>query len=450
MNKLLPVLVTFAVNGAFASGAGPASRPSSFLDAAPTPPMGWNSWDCWGTQVTEAQTKANADYMAEHLKAAGYQYVVVDIQWYEPRAKGHDYRQGAELAMDAYGRLLPAPNRFPSSAGDQGFRPLADYVHAKGLKFGVHLLRGIPRQAVARNTPILGTSYHAADVADRTDVCKWNSDMYGVDMTKPGAQAYYESVFALLAGWGVDFVKVDDLSAPDYHAAEVEAIRRAIDKTGRPMVLSTSPGATPLARANHVASHANMWRMSNDFWDSWPALKEQFDRCRDWAPFIGRGHWPDADMLPLGRVRAFQRKDNWTHFTADEQRTLMTLWAIARSPLILGGDLPQTDGATLRLVTNRDVLAVDQRSTGNRELLRRPDGLIVWTADIPGAPGERYLAFFNTSDGRITVADLTPEELGLPGAVRWRNLWTGGEDDQHPPSSLAPHACVLYRVTPRG
>lgn len=164
-----------------ASGSAPA-----FWQWAATPPMGWNSWDSFATTVTEAQARAQADVMAEQLKPFGWEYLTVDIQWYEPNATGFDYRAGAKLVLDQWGRLLPAPNRFPSAANGVGFKALADYVHRQGLKFGLHLMRGIPRQAVAENTPIQGTPYHAGDIADRQHVCPWNTDMFGVDMSKPG------------------------------------------------------------------------------------------------------------------------------------------------------------------------------------------------------------------------------------------------------------------------
>ena len=271
----------------------PTEQGSAFLQWAQKPPMGWNSWDCFATTVTEAQTKAHADYMAEHLKRYGWEYVVVDIQWYEPEAKSFNYRKGAKLVMDEWGRLWPATNRFPSAASNVGFKALADYVHGKGLKFGVHLLRGIPRQAVEQNTPIKGTSHHAADIADKTSICPWNTDMYGVDMSKPGAQEYYNSVFRLFAEWGVDFVKVDDISRPVSSSAEIEAIRKAIDRTGRPMVLSLSPGETPLAEGEHVSQHANMWRISDDFWDKWPR--------------IARTVRAPAEMDRVSRPRTFPR-----------------------------------------------------------------------------------------------------------------------------------------------
>ncbi len=390
LRRFLPLLPLTVLPVVAAAPGGP----SDFLSWATTPPMGWNSWDCFGTTVTEDQTKAQADFMAAKLKAHGWSYIVVDIQWYEPNAGGHVYREGAPLAMDEFGRLQPAPNRFPSSADGSGFKKLAAYVHAKGLKFGVHLMRGIPRQAVEQNTPIFGTHYRAQDIADRANICPWNPDMYGVDTTKPGAQEYYDSVFALFAEWGVDYVKVDDISRPYLkHQDEIEAIRRAIDKTGRPIVLSLSPGETILEAAPHVTRHANAWRISDDFWDRWLALREQFTRLANWNPHRIPGAWPDADMLPLGTLVMGERT---TRFTPDEQRTLMTLWSIARSPLMHGGDMTKTDDFTLSLLTNDEVLAVNQHSTNNRPLFER-DELIAWTADVPNS-SDKYLAVFNARD----------------------------------------------------
>jgi alpha-galactosidase len=384
------LIITVAAALSFTAGA--QTNAPTFWSWAEKPVMGWNSWDCFATTVTEAQTKAQADVMAAKLKPFGWEYVTVDIQWFEPNATGFNYRKGAPLVMDEFSRLLPATNRFPSAANGAGFKPLADYIHGQGLKFGIHLLRGIPRQAVRENLAIKGTTARAADIADTNSICPWNGDMYGVDMSKPGAQEYYNSLFELVAAWGVDLVKVDDLSRP-YHKPEIEAIRKAIDRTGRPMVFSTSPGETPVAEGRHVADHANQWRISDDFWDNWKALKEQFARCHNWEPFIGPGHFPDADMLPLGTLDLGKRK---THFSPDEQVTLMTLWSIFRSPLIMGGDLTKLDDATLALLTNPEVIAVNQNSTHNRQLFNR-DGLVAWVADVPGST-DRYLALFNAHD----------------------------------------------------
>ena len=379
----LPFLVACSVSAA-----------DDFHSWAKTPPMGWNSWDCFATTATEAMTKAEADVMASELAAHGWNYVVVDIQWYEPGATGYGYHENAKLTLDGYGRLVPAPNKFPSSAGGVGFRALSEYIHAKGLRFGIHLMRGIPRQAVEENLPILGTPYRASDIADRVRVCPWNSDMYGVDMSRPGAQAYYDSVFAQIASWGVDFVKVDDLSRPYVrNEPEIEAVRRAIDRTGRAMVLSTSPGETDINAAAHVVGHANMWRISDDFWDHWSLLEAQFGRLDRWNTWRRPGAWPDADMIPIGTIDLGRR----TWFTPAEQTTLMTLWSIARSPLMLGADLTKLDAPTLALLTNDEVIAVNQSSSNNRQLFRNAQGGIGWTADTADGKG-RYLALFNTRD----------------------------------------------------
>ena len=461
--RFLPVPCLLALLSAPAA-PGPATFPPDpapkFYAWAPTPPMGWNSWDCYGAGIGQDDALANLDYLAANLQAHGWTYFVIDIQWYEPRAHTDRYRQGAELVTDANGRLRPAPNRFPLTKDAGSFKPIADLVHAKGLKFGLHLMRGIPRQSVDRdNAPILGTNFHAQDIADKVNVCRWNGDMYGVDMTKPGAQEYYDSVFALLASWDLDYVKVDDLAG---HPAEIEAVRRDIDRTGRPIVFSVSPGGPS---NNNVAGNANLWRISGDFWDSWRALYEQFARVHDTTPFRGPGHWPDADMIPFGNIRTWKETDAWTHFTKDEHYTLMTLWCIARSPLMFGGNLPKNDAFTLSLLTNDEVLAVDQNSTNNHQVFNH-DNQIAWVADVPGS-ADKYVALFNASPAPLprgtpaTPASPPPTEpvtvtvslaeLGLTSPVLVRDLWAHqdlGSMHDAVSAPVNPHGAVLYRLTP--
>ncbi len=417
---------------------------------APTPPMGWNSWDSYGTTVRENQVKANADFMADKLAQYGWKYITVDIQWYEPNAQGHDYKPGAKLSMDEYGRLTPAANRFPSAANGAGFKSLADYVHRKGLKFGIHIMRGIPRQAVDANTPILGSSHRAAEIADREHICEWNPDMYGVDMSKPGAQDYYDSIAKLYASWGVDFIKADDMSRPyEQRRPEVVALSKAIRKAGRPMVLSLSPGPAPVKDAADLEQWAQMWRISDDFWDDWKLLRKQFDYTRDWAPNVGKNDtWPDADMLPMGALRVTDANGpKSSKFTPDEQRTVMTLWSIFRSPLIFGGDLPTSDAASIALLTNPEVIAVDQHSTGNRQMLDRGDTRS-WIADAPGAA--QYVAVFNLGEQPIN-ARLSWAELGVKTTKpAVRDLWQRkdlGKTEQFS-AVIAPHGAVFYRVSP--
>lgn len=426
-----------------ASGAGQAATPKPRL-LAPRPPMGWNSWNSFATTITEAQARETATIMARDLLPFGYNVFTVDIQWYEPHASSYTYASQPEPAMDGYGRLIPAPNRFPSSANGQGFTTLAADIHAMGMTFGIHLMRGIPRLAVKHNLPVFGTPYRAADIADTSSICSWNPDMYGVDMTRPGAQAYYDSVFALYAGWGVDFVKMDDMSRPyDAHAAEIEAAYKAIGASGRPIILSLSPGETPVARGDHVARHAQMWRISDDFWDEWSMLEAQFVRLDNWSRYCRPGAWPDADMLPLGRLALGQRDSK---FTPDEQQTLMTLWSIARSPLIMGGDLRHLDAPTLALLTNREVIAVNQASAGNRPHFMA-DKTPIWSARDERT-GDFYVALFNTGGQAADVA-LPLSQLGVKGAVRVRDLWAGrdiGAMTGRIAAHLRPHASALYRV----
>ena len=412
---------------------------------AARPPMGWNSWDAYGTTVTEAEVKANADYMARNLKQHGWQYIVVDIQWSDPNAQAHGYRPNAELAMDAYGRLIPAENRFPSSAGGKGFKPLADYIHGLGLKFGIHIMRGIPRRAVQANLPVYGSSAHAADIGDVHSLCPWNSDMYGVDMSRPGGQAYYDSLLKLYAGWGVDFIKADDIARP-VHTEEIAALHRAIGKTGRSIVLSLSPGPATLKDLAFLQENANMWRISDDFWDDWASLKQMFLLLSVWGGAGRSGAWPDADMLPLGRLglRAERGEARMTHFTADEAQTVMSLWSIAQSPLIFGGDLPTSDDFTLSLLTNDEVLAVDQKGSHGYPFWQS-GSQVAWTAQGATAK-EKYLGVFNTGERAATMR-VDWGALKLPDQCTLRDLWQKkdlGAIATGYTFHLAPHASGLY------
>lgn len=372
-------------------------------------PMGWNSWDCYGASVTESEVRANAEFMAQNLLKYGWEYIVVDIQWFEPAAKSNEYNDGARLVTDGFSRLMPAVNRFPSAADGCGFAPLAEYIHSLGLKFGIHILRGIPRQAVAENTQIMGTAFRAADIADTGSICSWNTDMFGVDMSKDGAQEYYNSLFRLYAGWGVDFVKVDDIARP-YHKGEVEAIRRAIDSCGRDIILSLSPGEAPLCENAHLAGNADMWRISDDFWDEWRMLLKMFDYCRDWARIRTVGY-PDCDMLPLGRIgiRSLGGARE-TNFTPDEQKTMLTLWCIFNSPLMFGGDLTMSSAGTISMLQNENLLKM-HKSARNAKEVSRADGVSVWHAD-------GYKAAFNLSDEVKTI--------GI-SEKNCRELWSGSK-----------------------
>lgn len=404
-NKLIRSLAMAICMAGAVQGA--SAQNTTFKQWAQTPPMGWNSWDCYGPTVVESEVKRNADYMAQHLRQYGWEYIVVDIRWFVENDKAGGYNQtNPRYVIDEYGRYTPALNRFPSAANGVGFKALADYIHSKGLKFGIHLMRGLPKEAARRQLPVKGMDGITCDMISNNDsACTWLRDNLKVDCTKRGAQEYYNSCFDLYAQWGVDYVKIDDLSRP-YHTGEITMIRRAIDQCGRPIVLSLSPGETPLDAMDHVVNHANMWRTVDDFWDNWQQLNYQFKVCAKWAPYIAPGTWPDADMLPLGRIsiRGERGAERWCGLTQDEQYTMMNLWYIFKSPLMFGGDLTYNDDFTNSLLTNRDILYMHHYSTHNREVSNR-DNQIIWSADDPNS-SDKYVAVFNTNgDAYVNTRD---------------------------------------------
>ena len=458
-----PLLLCTCLLAALAAHAAAPHKPEATLAA--TPPLGWNSWDSYGLTITADEWKRNVDWFHEHLQPAGWQYVVVDEGWYlahpeNAQQTGADAKAGVGYTMDANGRYTPAENRFP-----QGLSGLADYAHSLGLSFGIHILRGIPKAAVKQNLPIADSTLHAADAADSTDSCAWNPDNYGVK-NSPAGQAYYDSLMKLYAGWGVDFLKVDCISKP-YDAHEIHMIAAAIAKSGRPIVLSLSPGPTPFADGPDVQKYAQMWRISNDVWDIWsdPAIaadgfpqtvRNQFGVLANWMKFQQTGHWPDADMLPIGYLgpRPGWGQPRVSRLNYDETRTLLTLWSIARSPLILGANLLQLDSFTESLLTNREVLAVDQHSSGNRELL--VDGsLVIWRAsiakDAPKNDGPKkgaYYAVFNLGNVPATFS-YSWKQLSLHGGEhRVRDLWQSQDIGRvtQLTGTLPAHGSELFRV----
>jgi hypothetical protein len=460
---------------------------------APTPPMGWNSWDAYGLTITEEQFRGDVDVLAKQLKPYGWNYAVIDEGWFFFNPQDRQRPNTLHYAIDSHGRYVPVPERFPSAGtmppdqpaatgadspklaatiGETSFKPLGDYVHAQGLKFGIHIVRGIPRASVERNLPIADSTFTVNDAADTSDACPWDPTNWGVKDNAAG-QAWYDSLLRQYAGWGVDLLKVDCISNNPYKADEIRMIRRAIDKTGRPIVLSLSPGPTNLSHAEEVGSLAQMWRISNDVWDYWTntrgfpiAVSSQFARLAAWAKYAKPGNWPDADMLPLGELRPSpgDGRARTTRLTPEEQHTLMTLWCIGRSPLILGANLTLLDDATRQLLTAPDVLRVDQTATASREALHN-GSTIAWTADLPAklpadlpmalrpakhsdADGAtKALALFNTGDAPVTI-HAGFADYGLDAATyKVTDAWTGrslGRMKSIDSLTLQPHASVMW------
>ena len=472
------VLLLMSVLAIQSAGAQTATTPAA------TPPMGWNSWDSYGLTITEEQFRANVKVEVDALKPFGWNYAVIDEGWFFFNPEDRNKPDTLIYAIDANGRYVPVPARFPSAgaantAGNirqqlntppdtkfllynpesTSFKPLGDWVHSQGLKFGIHIVRGIPRVSVQGNLPIANSTFHATDAADTTDACPWDPTNWGIKDNAAG-QAWYDSLLAQYAGWGVDLLKVDCIAAHPYKADEIRMIRKAIDKTGRPIVLSLSPGPTPLENAAEVGKLANMWRISDDFWDFWASpnpsqgypqsILGQFTKTAAWAQYARPGNWPDADMLPLGHIGPVpgEGKPRDTRFTPAEQQTLLTLWAMARSPLILGANLTQLDDATLKLITNRDVLRIDQTATRSGQVMHSGN-VIAWTADLPAdsPDGPIALALFNAGEEQVVI-DSSFEAFNVEDATyRVKDAWSGrnlGKLKSIPNLTLEPHACILY------
>ena len=445
------------------------------------PPMGWNSWDAYGLTITEEQFRANIKVEANELKSFGWNYAVIDEGWFFFNPEDRPKPDTLHYAIDEYGRYVPVPARFPSAASiprgnmpasppsatlpkliatidETSFKPLADWVHSQGLKFGIHIVRGIPRASVERNLPIANSAFHATDAADTSDACPWDPTNWGVKNNAAG-QAWYDSLLSQYADWGVDLVKVDCISSHPYKPDEIRMIRKAIDKAGRPMVLSLSPGPTSLENAAEVASLAQMWRISDDFWDVWSnnnsngfpqSITGQFAKAAAWFTYAKPGNWPDADMLPIGELRPVpgDGQPRTTRLTPTEQRTMLGLWAMARSPLILGANLTLLDEATLKLLTNPDLIRIDQTATRSGQVLHDGD-IIAWTADLPAdsPDGSIALALFNTGESQV-VLDSSFEAYNLEAdTYRVKDVWTGKTTNKVKSVeslTLEPHACVLW------
>ena len=450
-----------ALLATLACAAASAHSPSGATQAAARPPMGWNSYDAYGTNITEAQFRANVRWMSRHLARYGWRYAVIDQGWYVRDPAAPPNSPASELVLDRFGRLLPAPRRFPSAVDGAGFKPLADYVHSLGLKFGFHILRGIPRAAVARNLPIADSPYTAAQAVDMHSTCAWNGYNYGLNSISPASQAYYDSIARLYASWGVDFVKADCIASHPYAGAEIRMLSTALSRTGQPILLSLSPGPAPLSKLAQLRRYGNMWRISNDVWDLWHSsspypqgVGDQFARAARWAPLAEPGHWPDDDMLALGSLRPAPGlgKPRESHLTHAEQRTYMTLWCISRSPLFLGANLTQMDPWTLSLLDNREVLAVDQSATGAHQVLSK-DGTVAWLSQPERVGSKRdsgwYVAVFNLRDHARSVTlpwaslSLTGRRYALRDLWRHHNLGSAAELR----ASLPAHGSALYLVT---
>jgi alpha-galactosidase len=417
------------------------------------PPMGWNSWNCYGWTVNEEQVRANAEYMAKNLKQLGYEYIVIDANWYAD-AKGSNFEDFVQETMstkpnynlDEYGRLLPDTLKFPSAKNGQGFKPLADYVHSLGLKFGLHIMRGIPWKAADNDTKILGSNAKAASISQPDSGCVWYDGYYGIDMKKPGAQEYYNSIFKLYADWGLDFIKADDV----VNLPELEGISKAMRNSGRKMVLSVVPDNIPYPI---LKENAHMARTGFDMWDVWEMLKKGFPTANLVVKHQEAGFWPDLDIMPIGKIGigvSYKGPNpRISNFTKNELHALLSLWYISKMPLMIGGNLPETDPLTKSLITNAEALEVNRNSENNRQI-KFKNAHIIWAADIPQSK-DKYLAFFNQWESIVPIKPkVTWKQLGLADTeYKVRDLWANKELGSFKDGFTYPinaHDAGLYKI----
>ncbi|UKK58682.1 NPCBM/NEW2 domain-containing protein [Prevotella communis] len=392
---------------------------ATFRTWAMTPPMGWNSWDCYYSSVTEKEVLQNAQYLVDNdLVKYGWEYVVVDIRWYcnHPSLGGGNYNQRGDqdYVLDEYGRYLPSPSRFPSCMVDgknEGFKALAQKIHDMGLKFGIHIMRGVPKSVMGSTYKLKGSeSTPWSQVYNGiTSPCTWLKDNLLVKNNEAG-QTYYNSIMDLYAEWGVDFLKIDDLSRP-FYTDEIHMIRKAIDQTNRPIVLSLSPGKTQYQYAGECLENANMWRMMDDLWDNWSDVDAVFNEAHAWETVTRPGNYADCDMLPLGQIAmtigdaGYTAADNgrWTNLSQNEQLTMMTLWGICHSPLFFGGEMTKNDAFTLSLLNNEEYHQMHKYGEDAHQVMNDEDnGRVAWTSHIGDT---RYLALFQRDNTRWVMGN---------------------------------------------
>ncbi|MFI9566779.1 alpha-galactosidase [Streptomyces rishiriensis] len=421
-----------AARPAAASGNGQSVRPA----------MGWSSWSFVRRTPTEAKIKAQADALVSTgLKDHGFVYVNLDDFWQKCDADG--------FVVDSYGRWSVDTAKFPG-----GIKELADYVHSKGLKFGFYVTPGIARNAVTRNTPIEGTSYHAKDIADTSKPEKnYNcKNMYSIDYGKPGAQEFVNSWAKQFASWGVDYLKIDGVGSAD--VPDVQAWDTALRAAGRPVNYALSNNL-PIANAATWRRLANSWRTQGDVecycgpgangsgypLTDWSHVAGRFDSAASWQRYAGPGGWNDLDSLELGN-------GDQVGLTADQRRSHFTLWAMAASPLLLGTDLTHLDAVDRAMLTNDRLIGVNQDGVAASRIVKS-GAAQVWSKRE--SDGQYVVALFNTGTSGSASVGVDWSQVGFTGSGDVTDLWSGSHKGVIADSyaaTLRPGETRLIRVKP--
>ncbi|MBV9447600.1 MAG: glycoside hydrolase family 27 protein [Streptosporangiaceae bacterium] len=408
-----------------------------------TPLMGWSTWNIPGRDPTAANVEAQARALkSSGLLAAGYNYVNIDDFYYEcPGSQGPN--------VDANGRWVVDPSKFPSVGGVTGLQVVANYVHSLGEKIGFYVTPGISDQAVAKNTKILDTSYTAKEIADGASEHNYNCHgMQGINYSKPGAQAFINSWADELASWGADYVKLDGVGAGDI--GDVQAWSTALRQTGRTIHLELS---NSLAIADHAtwAQYSNGWRTGGDIQcycgspyplTRWSSVQSRFGQVASWAPYGGPGAFNDYDSIELGDGPAKQG------ISAAEEQSMMSLWSMAASPLVINADLTILNPADVSYLTNREVIAVDQDATDARRVVNSGNDQVFAKTEHNG---DVIVGLFNYSGSAATTDTVNLASAGLSGSGTATNLWTGtsiGTVSGTYKVTLGPGAVELLKIVP--
>jgi alpha-galactosidase len=408
MKQLISV---FAIIILMASGCKNQQVAQSVVCAKP--PMGFNSYDSYGVFLNQETAKKIMGNMAQKYKPYGYEYFVMDAGWYyefdvDPATKlpQHPLHSVPVLSnLDEYGLPEPSKVYFPD-----GIKVLADYAHVRGLKFGLHLMRGVFRQAVKENCKIKGTNILLKDIVDTLNICSWSDLCYGVDMKKPGAYKYYESMVDKMASWGVDFIKYDDITG---FPEEIDAIVDAINRCKQKIVLSLSAGLDAKIENLSCYQNSNMLRITDDIWDNQHSIDMSFVAMKKYQGRGIPGFWPDLDMIALGplEVNDLNREIGPTKkgarsslFDKNQAQTFITQRAIFASPLIIGGDLLTMDDFTYKLLTNKDMITCNQNGVTGLQVYDQ-DSLEIYKAPLRNKVTEGWLAVFNrkSTEAKVTL-----------------------------------------------
>jgi len=410
-----------------------------------TPPMGWNSWTNYGGRISEKAVLANAETMAAKYKSFGYTYVVLDGGWHA--------RPGSQNTgkVDQYGQITNKV-KFPN-----GIPYLSEHVHKLGLKFGIHIMRGVSRIGYRNNVPVNGTSCRIRDVADSTSICPWSNDNYGINMSKPGAQDYYDSFIGQLVSWGVDFIKIDDITE---HPDEILAVRKAIIKTGKEVVLSLSPGDNSMVGKLQAFNVADMVRVTPDIWDNQKGIDQAFTSWKRWSVVSDCKFWIDMDMIPFGHIclsnpdpnylqadrkreGGEREKERMSLLTTDQKYTFITLRALSASPLMMGGDLPTSDEFSFEILTNKEMLACNQNGVTGK-LVYNKDSTEIWKTQSKSKPDEGWIGIFNRTNHNQSII-LSSYDFDIKQPFSLYNIW-----QQKELGTITSNSKLTFMINPNG